>query len=215
MNRRSISKFLFGALLFAGSLGVAQAQQAGKDYELLKTPQPTDTGAKIEVLEFFSYGCPHCFEFEPYVETWEKTLPADVVFKRVPVSFNREAWAILGRIYLTLDTLGVAEKLATNVFKAIHMDHVDFSNEVTRNAWMKTNGVDPAKFNETFKSFSVQSRMQRATQSAAAYQIQGIPTVIIDGKYQTGPAMVQSFDATLKVTNQLIAKARAERSGKK
>ncbi len=212
MNRRSVSKFLFGLLFFASSLGAAQAQQAGKDYELLKTPQPTDSGAnKIEVLEFFSYACPHCYEFEPSIEAWEKTLPKDVVFKRVPVSFGREAWTLLGRIYLTLDTLGVAEKLSANVFKAVQADRVDFSNEATRNAWMKSNGVDPAKFADTFKSFAIQSRMQRATQAAAAYQIQGVPTLIVDGKYQTGPAQTQSLEASLKVTDQLIAKARATR----
>lgn len=215
MNRRSVFKALFGALVFAGSLGVAQAQQAGKDYAPLKRPQPTESGNKIEVLEFFSYACPHCFEFEPHLESWEKTLPPDVVFKRVPVSFGRDSWALLGRIYLTLDTLGLAEKLAGNVFKAVHMDRVDFGNEVTRNDWMKKNGVDPARFADTFKSFAVQSRLQRATQSAAAYDIQGVPTIIIDGKYQTGPAMTQSFESSLQVANQLIAKARAERAGKK
>ncbi len=215
MNRRSVFTFLFGATLFAGSLGVAQAQQAGKDYAPLKRPQPTESGNKIEVLEFFSYACPHCYEFEPHLETWEKTLPSDVVFKRVPVSFGRDSWATLGRIYLTLDTLGIAEKLAGNVFKAVHMDRVDLTNEATRNTWMKNNGVDPAKFADTFKSFSVQSRLQRATQSAAAYDIQGVPTLIIDGKYQTGPAMAKSFEASLQVTNQLIAKARTERAGKK
>ncbi|MCL2657084.1 MAG: thiol:disulfide interchange protein DsbA/DsbL [Betaproteobacteria bacterium] len=218
MNRRSVFSTLFGVLLAVSGLNVAHAQGApvaGKDYLMVKTPQPTDSSGKIEVLEFFSYACPHCYDFEPYLESWAKTLPKDVVFRRIPVSFGREAWAALGRIYYALDVLGVAEKKSFAVFNAVQKERVDLLNETARNAWMKANGVDPVKFSEAFNSFTVQTHMGQATRSAGLYDIQGVPTLIINGRYSTSPSLTQSFEGALSVTNQLIERVRAERASKK
>jgi len=217
MKRRSLFKqaAALAALAVLPAVTFAQpALQAGKDYMAVKPAQPTESGDKIEVIEFFSYGCPHCFEFEPKLEPWSRALPKDVVFKRVPITFNREAWAVLARVYLALDVMGQAERLSLSVFNAVHNDRVDFSSEVARNGWLQKNGVDAAKFNDSFKSFSVQSRLQRSTQLAAAYQIQGVPTLAIDGKYLVAPSMSGTFEGALDAANQMIVKARTERGRK-
>lgn len=217
MDRRTLVKqslvMALGAALPVAAMAQTKAV-AGKDYSVLKPAQPTDSGNKIEVIEFFSYGCPHCAELEPVLEAWVKTLPADVRFRRVPITFNREAWAVLARIYLTLDVMGLAEKLSGAVFRGVHVEHVEFGDEVARNEWLKKNGVDAAKFNDSFKSFSVQSTLQRATQIAAAYQINGVPTIAIDGRFLTAPSMTQSLEGTVQVATQLIGEARKLRGGK-
>jgi len=214
MDRRSVFKqaLVLGMMAVLPALAMAQAKLTpGKDYQDIKPPQRTDSGNKIEVIEFFSYGCPHCNDFEPYIEAWTKRQPNDVVVRRIPITFNREPWAVLAKVYITLESLGVSERLNPLVFKAVHVDRVDFSDEAARNAWMQKNGVDAAKFAETYKSFSVQSKLTRATQTAAAYQIQGVPTLAIDGRFLTSPSMSSSFEGTLAVTDQLVAQARKQR----
>ncbi|WP_341677213.1 thiol:disulfide interchange protein DsbA/DsbL [Niveibacterium sp. SC-1] len=214
MERRSVFKqaLVLGMMAVLPSLAMAQAKLTpGKDYQDIKPPQRTDSGNKIEVIEFFSYGCPHCNDFEPYIESWTKRQPADVVVRRIPITFNREPWAVLAKVFITLESLGVSDRLNPLVFKAVHVDRVDFGDEAGRNAWMQKNGVDAAKFAETYKSFSVQSKLTRATQIAAAYQIQGVPTLAIDGRYLTSPSMNESFEGTLAATDQLVAQARKQR----
>lgn len=199
--------------LVTSALTVAAAPlQEGKDYVKVRPNQPTESGGKIEVLEFFSFNCPHCRDFEPKLAAWAKGLPKDVVVKRVPITFGRESWEVLARVYLTLEALGLADKLTQPVFQAIQDERLDFSDEVARGVWLKRNGVDPAKFADVFKSFSVQTQLQHAKQLAVAYQIQGVPSMAIDGKYFTSPALSQSpFEVTLAIASQLVVQARAER----
>lgn len=218
MIRRTLLKHMLSLLVMAG-LSIATpvlaeapaALQAGKDYQPVRPPQPTESNDKIEVLEFFSFGCPHCNEFEPKFEAWVKALPKDVAVRKVPVSFGRDAWTLLGKVYLTLEVMGEADRLTPLVFHAVHEDHVEFGDEAQRANWLKKNGVDPAKFADTFKSFTVQTRMQHATQLAAAYQIQGVPTLAIDGKYIAAPSISGSFESALAVATQLTGASRAER----
>lgn len=188
------------------------AQTVGKDYTLISPVQPTEDAGKIEVIEFFSYGCPHCAEFNPLVVAWAAKLPGDVVFKKVPITFGRAAWANTSRLYYTLDITGDLARLESEVFKAIHVERVNLFDERTLNEWVAKKGVDAKKFADTFKSFGVNSKVSRADQMAQAFRIQGVPALAIDGKFMVGG---QSFNEQLAVADKLIVKARSEKSGKK
>lgn len=217
MNRRHVIKQIasFAALAAVSSQALAQkALQAGKDFRVINPAQPTDSGERIEVIEFFSFGCPHCHELEPVLSGWVKRLPKDVQFRRVPITFNREPWAILAKMYLTYELMGDAERMVPLTFSAVHNDHVPLEDDAARNAWLQKSGINVTKFNENFRSFSVASKLQRATQVAAAYQIQGVPTLVVDGKYMTAPSMTNSLEGTVAAVEQLVARARTERGRK-
>lgn len=195
--------------------GSAAAQlKAGRDYKPLANPQAVETGDRIEVIEFFWYGCSHCYDLEPILNKWTARLPKDVEFRRVP-AIPTERWAPNARTFYTLESLGLLEKLHGAVFDAIHLDRVNFNDERSQLDWMAKKGVDPARFSEAWKSFSVQSKTKRAVQQTQANDISGVPTLVVDGKYQTSVSMAGSHEALLKVLDELIVKARAERPKKK
>ncbi len=188
------------------------AQTAGKEFTLVTPAQPTEDAGKIEVLEFFSYGCPHCADFNPLLTTWVAKLPADVVVKKVPVTFGRAAWANIAKLYYTLEITGDLHRLEADVFKAIHAERQNLFEEKALTEWVVKKGVDPKKFAETFGSFGVMSKVKRGDQMAQAYRITGVPALAVDGKYLIGD---MGFNEKLAVADKLIAKARSEKSGKK
>lgn len=190
----------------------AQAQSAGKDYTAITPAQPTEDAGKIEVLEFFSYGCPHCSDFHPQLSSWIGKLPSDVVVKRVPITFGRGAWANIAKLYYTLEITGDLAKLDGDVFKAIHAERINLFEEKALAEWVVKKGVDPKKFSETFNSFGVMSKVKRGDQMAQAYKIQGVPALAVEGKYLVGG---KDFTETLQISDKLIAKVRSEKSGKK
>ena len=201
--------FAFSALLTV-TLPVA-AQTDGKDYNVVAPAQPTEDASKVEVVEFFSYGCPHCAEFHPLISSWSAKLPADVVFKRIPITFGRGAWVNIAKLYYTLEITGDLAKLDGDVFKAIHNDRANLFDEKALLEWVTKKGVDMKKFSDTFNSFGVASMVKRGDQLAQAYKITGVPAIGVDGKYLVGD---MGFNEKLLVTNQLIAKARTERPAK-
>jgi thiol:disulfide interchange protein DsbA len=198
------------AALCLFTAGASAQLVEGKNYDVLKNAQPTESGNKIEVIEFFSYGCPHCAELEPILDKWLATLPPDVAFKRVPVVFQQR-WAPLGKIYYTLDALGVESKLSPDVFKAIHGQGVALWDEKAFLDWAASKGLDRKKVEEVYGSFGVNSKMNRARQQAQQFDIQSVPTVVVDGKFRTGSDRVGSHAQLPAALDQLIAKARAER----
>jgi thiol:disulfide interchange protein DsbA len=190
----------------------AMAQTAGKEYLPIVPAQPTDEPAKIEVLEFFSYGCPHCSDFHPLISAWAAKLPGDVVFKRVPVTFGRAAWANIARLYYTLEATGDLARLDGEVFKAIHNDRINLFEEQGLLDWVAKKGVDQKKFREAFNSFGVMSKVKRGDQLAQSYKISGVPSLAVDGKYMING---KDFAEQLANADKLIAKARSEKPGKK
>jgi thiol:disulfide interchange protein DsbA len=188
------------------------AQTAGKDYTPISPVQPTETPAKVEVLEFFSYGCPHCAELHPVLSPWVAKQAPDVVVKKVPITFGRAAWANIAKLYYTLEITGDLARLDGAVFQAIHAQRVNLFEERAIMQWVAQNGVDQKKFAETFNSFGVNSKVRRGDQMAQAYKIQGVPALAIDGKYLVGG---QNFDEMLGNADKLIGKVRGEKSGKK
>jgi protein dithiol oxidoreductase (disulfide-forming) len=198
-----------GAAIAAGAAG-AQALEEGKQYVRLRNPVPVDTGKKIEVIEFFSYGCPHCATFEPEVQGWLKSKPADVEFRRIPVLFN-PSWIVLAKAYYTVEGLGEEARLTTELFKAIHDQKVNLTSEKTFFEWLASKGIDRKKAEEMYGSFAIAGKINKAKSQAQAYQIQSVPTVVVDGKFITAPDKVGSFAAMAAAINSLVAKARAER----
>ena len=203
----------FVAVAFA--LGAAVAMPAfaqNAPYTPITPAQPTEDASKIEVVEFFSYGCPHCADFNPLLHAWAAKQPGDVVVKKVPITFGRAAWANIAKLYYTLEITGDLQRLESDVFKAIHVERQNLFEEKALTEWVVKKGVDAKKFSETFNSFGVMSKVKRADQLAQAYKIPGVPAIAVDGKYLVGG---QSFGEVLASTDKLIAKARSEKSGKK
>lgn len=206
------------ALFFSLAATVASAQVAGKDFQPVNPPQPTETGKKIEVIEFFSYACPHCYSLQAPLRTWLKRKPADVEFRRVPAVFQ-DSWMPFARIYYTLETMGAVDKVHHDVFAAIHDQKVRLQDPKVLFDWAGTKGVDKQKFMDTYNSFTVQSRTQRATDVTRRYDVQFTPALVVDGRYLTGPSMTATgnsvdYDRFFKVLDQLIAVARKNHAAK-
>lgn len=208
--RRNFVGATLGAALSAAL--PAFAQTVGKDYTLVAPTQPTEDAGKIEVLEFFSYGCPHCHEFNPLLAAWAAKLPGDVVLKKVPVTFGRAAWANIARLYYALEVTGDSQRMENEVFKAIHTERQNLFDEKGLAEWIAKKGIDSKKFADAFNSFGVMSKVKRADQMAQAYRISGVPALAVDGKYLVGG---KDFGDTLAIADKLVAKARSEKSGKK
>ena len=186
---------------------------AGPQFNPIIPPMVTAKD-KIEVIEFFSYGCNHCNDFHPLISKWAASLPKDVTFRRVPVSFNRAEWARLSRIYYALEATGDLAKLDTAVFIAIHEQRVAFKTDEAVVAWAVSKGIDGKKFGDAMASFSMQSKVQRADQDATAARIGGVPALAVDGKYLVNNEAAANYDDLLRITDSVIAKVRQERKAK-
>jgi thiol:disulfide interchange protein DsbA len=202
------------SVLFAATVHAAAPAVLDKEYRLINPAQPGDGSKKIEVVEFFYYGCPHCYELEPALKNWLKRKPADVEFRQQPAVF-RENWIPLTKTYFALDTLGLLPKLSDKVYSAVHDQGIGLSDEAMMTKWIAQQGVDPVKFNEAYRSFAVQNSVQRAIQITRDYQVKGTPSIVVAGRYITSPAMTGGYDRFFEVVDQLIDMARKDASGKK
>jgi len=186
------------------------APVAGTDYTVLQAAQPVDAQGKIEVIEFMWYGCPHCNEFDPYLEAWVKKQGPDVVFKRVPVAF-RDDFIPHSKMYHALDALGLADKLTPAVFNEIHVKKNYLLTPEAQATFLATQGVDKKKYMDAYNSFSTQSDLQRDNKLLQDYKIDGVPTLAVQGKYETGPATTNSLPGTIQVLDFLISQIRAKK----
>jgi thiol:disulfide interchange protein DsbA len=207
MKRREFSMHVAAAglgSLWAGTAGAQGGPVEGTHYSKLAQPVAvTAPAGKIEVIEFFSYGCPHCYSLEPTLEAWAKRLPADVVFKRVPVGFNA-LYENYQRIYYALEATGQLEPMHRKVFDAIHKQRQRLDKEADIAAFMTANGVDGAKFMELYKSFSVQTKARQAQQLSQSYKIDGVPAMGVHGRYVTSGSQAGSNERALAVTDALV-----------
>lgn len=199
-----LSRLLAIAALLAASAfaPLSLAQEAA--YQELNPAQPSDEPGKVEVLEFFAYSCTHCNAIEPMVRDWSKTLPQDVVLRKVPVAFNA-GMKPLQQLYYTLEAMGRLD-LHPKVFASIHQERERLFSKSQILDWAAEQGLDRAKFEATYDSFGVQSKAQRADQLTEAYRIQGTPSVAVGGRYVTSPAMAGGYRQTLDVANDLLAR---------
>jgi thiol:disulfide interchange protein DsbA len=197
--------------LFALGLAVATAPAAlaQQPYTVINPPIPTDSpSGKIEVVEFFWYECPHCYELEPVLEKWIAKLPQDVEFRRVPATFN-ERWNISARVFFALESMGLLAKLHKPLFDAIHKDRLKVTDERQLNDWLQRQGVDTAKFQATYKSFAVESRLKRSQQLVGASKIDGVPALLVNGRYLVAAGgTVGSHERMVAIADSLIAESR-------
>jgi len=208
--RKAASAAMALAFVATAASAGAQGLAEGTDYTRLKNAMPVETGKNIEVIEFFSYGCPHCGELEPLLQAWLKSKPADVTFRRIPVMFQPR-WENLAKAYYVLEALN-EEKLSPEIFVAIHARNAPLWNEKDFLDWIATKGVDRKKAEELFNSFGIVGKVNRAKQLAQSYQIQSVPTIIVDGKYATGPEKLPGGHAGIPpAIDALVQKSRAER----
>jgi len=214
VNRRDFSTQLavtslgaVAASLFAGPVAAQGAPAEGKQFKKVEPPVPPSNTGKIEVIEFFSYACPHCNAFEPTVEAWAKRMPADVAFVRVPVPFLMNAENFM-KTYYSLETLGQVDAMQRKVFAAVHVDHNYLEKPADIAALMAKNGIDAAKFSSVFNSFSVASSVTRAKKLAAAYKLDGVPTITVQGRWSTSPGDAGGAEQATAVGDYLIQRAR-------
>ena len=181
--------------LLAAALLVLPFAAGAQQVNELKPPIPVESGGKIEVLEFFWYGCIHCYNLEPQVEAWLKRLPKDVEFRRVPAVFN-ERWGLDATIFYAMEAMGLLDKLHRPLFDAIHKERLRTDDEQALSEWLTRQGVDARKFMETMKSFGVRSKTRRAIQQTIAYKIDGTPAMAVHGRYTLSaqPNMMQVVD---------------------
>ncbi len=226
--RRSIS-WALGAQLAAGVLGMVIAAetsgpennkeagavqpgsfQAGKHYKEIVPPQPV-TGNGIEVLEVFWYGCPHCYDFEPALARWQARQPEDVAFRRLPAVF-RPGWYLHAKAYYTAEALGVLDKVHVPLFKALHADHKTLDDEASLADFFAGFGVDKNEFSQVFSSFTVEGKVEQAKQAIQRFGIEGVPAVVVNGRYLTSGSMAGSYEAVLTVVDFLVARERETRA---
>jgi thiol:disulfide interchange protein DsbA len=196
---------LFALALVAVTAGTSFAAKfnEGEHYELISPAQPTSSKDKIEVVEMFWYGCPHCFRLEPFVERWLKKKPANVKFVRMPGVF-RPSWEIHARAYYTAEILGVVDKVHRPMFDAIHEMKQRMSTEPAILALFKKHGVSEKDFKRVFRSFAVETKLRRAKDMGKRYQAKGVPALIVNGKYRTSGHAAGSNSKVFKVVNQLV-----------
>lgn len=207
-----IIQTLLAALLLAATLPAVSAAelQAGKDYRLLEVALPNESAGKIEVIEFFSYGCGHCAQFHPSLKRWSEQLPANVVLRRIPVAWNR-TFADMARLYYALEITGDLARLDDEVFSAIHKDGERLDIPRAREEWLVKKGVNLQKFNEAYSGFSMQSRLRQGDQLLRASGLDSVPSLVVNGQYVV---LTEKHDEKLKVADALIAKLRSGK-GKK
>jgi len=181
-----------------------------KEYKLIDPAQPQPATVKgVEVLEFFNYACPHCYEFEPNLKAWLKNKPKNTDFRYVPAVFNERMFP-LAKLYYALEEMGLLEKLHEKVYFAIHQQQFNLLDRAVLLKWIGEQGVDVKKFEATFDSFSVNNKAQRAAQMSRNYRIPGTPYLIVGGRYLTGPSMSVGADGTvdhnrlMQILNELI-----------
>lgn len=213
MNRREFAAATAGVLGAAGLAwpGLALAQRRpedGKDYRTLDKKAPVEAPAgKIEVVEFFWYSCPHCNAFEPMLSAWVKKLPADVSFRRVPVAF-RDDFVPQQRLYYTLEAMGKVDELHAKVFHAIHVERQATNREDTILAFAQKNGLDRARFQELYNSFSVSTKARRAKQLQDQYEVDGVPAMGVAGRFYTDGTLTGNMDRVLQVVDYLVGEVR-------
>lgn len=220
LTRREFNRALL-ATLAAGALPVGQASaQAkastiqlveGRDWGPISPPQPGESPGKIEVLEFFSYGCSHCRELNPLVHRWEKTLPKDVRFRRVPVTFGRAAWSSLARLFYTLETSGQLARLDQAVFDAIHLRKTNLYTEQTVLDWIASQGLDRKAFRDQMNSSAMETQLARAETLTRAYKVSGVPLLTVDGRYAVLGNAAKGYPDLLAIADGLIGQSRQNR----
>jgi len=199
------------AISFSGLSGAQSPKiEEGFDYRILPTPQPLESKGKVEVIEFFWYGCPHCYDFEPELNTWLKRQPKDVIFRKVPVAF-RDDFMPHSQLFYALEAMGKGDALNDKVMYAMHKENKRLMTENEIADWAASQGIDRNIFLATYRSFAVVSKARAARQMADAYRIDGVPTVVMQGRYVTSPSIAGTKAKAISVMEHLEQKIRKDK----
>ena len=214
MKRREFSLTVASAAtalslpLAAPALAQGRQFTEGKDYVKLGKPVATEAPAgKIEVIEFFWYSCPHCNTFEPSLEAWIKSAPKDLHIRRVPVAFNA-SFVPQQKLYYALEGMGKLPELHAKVFRAVHVERLPLNKDELIFDWIGKQGVDVAKFKEVYNSFTVSNQVRKASQLQDGYQVEGVPSMGVAGRYYTDGTMAGNMQSVLQVVEHLVGVAR-------
>ena len=208
---KKILTLLAMLFMFTGT-ACAESFQEGKHYKVI-SQQPTSTGDKVEVLEFFWYGCPHCYAFETYLNEWKKTMPANAEFTRVPTTF-RPLWTLHARAYYALQLLEQGEKMHPKLFSEVHNKKNYLKTFDALTIFVGNHGIGRSEFIDAMNSFTVESKVRKATKMVKDYGISGVPTVAINGKYLVSASMAGNYENMIKIMNYLIEKESVKTAAK-
>ena len=200
----------FCALAHVAFAAQAPLPRAQVDYQLID-PQPVATGNRIEVIDFFWYGCPHCNNLQPSLEAWLKRKPADVELRHIPAIF-RESWVPHARLYYTLEALGEVDRLHQSVYRAIHNERESLMTASATSEWVARNGIESQRWLAAYNSPEVERKVQEARAFTRSYSIEGTPSLVVDGRYLTSSGMAESMPAVITILDGLITIARDRRA---
>lgn len=213
-NRRFFTVlFILLSILYTGTSNVYAELVKGRDYAVLLSPQPTTSGNKIEVLEFFWYGCPHCFKLHPLIKVWLTKIPKDVNFRYIPAIF-RKNWIPGAKTFYTLEAIGKKDELHAKIYHAIHIEKIDLTNEKLLFDWIEKQGVDRRKFISIYESFTIINKSSRSSEMSIKYGLRGVPSLIVEGKYLISGRMGGTPQDTIRTLDQLINKIRKDKMKK-
>ena len=208
--RGLLEKWLL-ASAFALLAGTASAQiQLGREFQRIEPQRPVAAGGRIEVIEFFYYGCPVCYDTQPFLSRWLGSAPEYVAIRRVP-ALSTEAWEPFAKLFYTLETLGQVDRLHWPVYDHFHFEDVKLNDEKIMVDWAARNGIDRQKFVETYDSSGVAAKVAQARELLRAYDVRGVPTFIVDGKFLTSARLAGGTQQAIQVVDQLVKLAREER----
>jgi thiol:disulfide interchange protein DsbA len=217
MKRRQIVLLGIQApvLAFAGAALAQDAVRARQniEYRLVQPPQPTETGDRIEVIDFFWYGCPHCNELQPALEGWLKRKPSDVTLRRIP-ALLRDSWAPHARIFYALELLNEVERLHLKVYHSYHVEELHMAKPDIMEQWAVKNGIERRKWVDAYFSPEVDGSLGRAKRATQVYTVEGTPSLVVDGRYITSGSMAPSLKGMIPVLEDLIQIARQRRATK-
>jgi thiol:disulfide interchange protein DsbA len=217
MNLKQKLRALLGALLIC-TCGVATAQTnlKGSDYQRISPPRPVATGERIEIIEFFYYGCPICYEFQPHLSRWLVQGPDYISIRRVPTlpsegSDGLEGWVRFARLHYTLEALGQIGRLHWPIYDNFHFDGVQLNDEKVMVEWVSKNGIDREKFLAVYRSPEIQAKLDEVRKLMVTYDVRSVPTMVVDGKYLSTARMAGGTRQLIQVVDNLTRLARKER----
>ncbi len=217
MNRRRVVLLALQSVPLAVFAGAARAQEAVQvrqniEYRLIE-PQPVETGDRIEVIDFFWYGCPYCNQLQPSLEEWIKRKPPDVALRRIP-AILRDSWAPHARIFYALELLNEVERLHLKVYHSYHVEDQHMSKPDVMEQWAVKNGIDRRRWVDAYFSPELDGKIARAQRATKAYALEGTPTLVVDGRYLTSGSMAPSLKGVVPVLEELVRIARQRRAAK-
>lgn len=211
MKRRdSLRKWLLAPALFLLALNAWAQFQPGREFQRLDPPHPAALDGRIEVIEFFYYGCPVCYETEPILSRWLGAAPDYVAIRRVP-ALSSEAWEPFAKLYYALEALGEIERLHWPVYDNVHFENVQLGDEKVMADWVARTGIEREKFVQTYGSQVVAEKVAQAREVLKAYGVRAVPTFVVDGKFLTSARLAGGAEQVVQVLDHLVRLAREER----